>query len=101
MPFKAVPYEPAGSDRSTNGDNIEIRVRPVLANAQTGYPKSAIGDVYAYIIEELENVVANGVLEKSTAQNGGGRASLESARALLAKTYLAAAWDLDKKEYFF
>lgn len=75
-------------------------MKEYVANAQTGYPKSAIGDVYAYIIEELENVVANGVLEKSTAQNGGGRASLESARALLAKTYLAAAWDLDKKEYF-
>ena len=41
-------------------------MKEYVANAQTGYPKSAIGDVYAYIIEELENVVANGVLEKST-----------------------------------
>lgn len=32
--------------------------------------------------------------------DGGGRISIESARALLAKTYLAAAWDLDKKDYF-
>ena len=50
-----------------------------------------------YIIEELENVIAAGAMEKSTALDGGGRISIESARALLAKTYLAAAWDLDKK----
>lgn len=75
-------------------------MKEYVANAQTGYPRSSAADVYAYIIEELENVIANGALEKSTARNGGGRASLESARALLAKTYLAAAWDLDKKEYF-
>lgn len=36
-------------------------------------------------------------MEKSTALDGGGRISIESARALLAKTYLAAAWDLDKR----
>lgn len=75
-------------------------MKEYVANAQTGYPRSSAADVYAYIIEELENVIANGALEKSTARSGGGRASLESARALLAKTYLAAAWDLDKKEYF-
>jgi tRNA A37 N6-isopentenylltransferase MiaA len=51
-------------------------------------------DVYTYIIEELENVIAAGAMEKSTALDGGGRISIESARALLAKTYLAAAWDL-------
>lgn len=75
-------------------------MKEYVANAQTGYPRSSAADVYAYIIEELENVIANEALEKSTARSGGGRASLESARALLAKTYLAAAWDLDKKEYF-
>ena len=58
---------------------------------------SSVVDVYTYIIEELENVIAAGAMEKSTALDGGGRISIESARALLAKTYLAAAWDLDKK----
>ena len=43
-------------------------------------------DVYTYIIEELENVIAAGAMEKSTALDGGGRISIESARALLAKS---------------
>lgn len=75
-------------------------MKEYVADVQTGYARSTADDVYTYIIEELEAVIADGVLEKSTALDGGGRASLESARALLAKTYLAAAWDLNKKEYF-
>ena len=47
-------------------------------------------DVYTYIIEELENVIAAGAMEKSTALDGGGRISIESARALLAKTYFSS-----------
>lgn len=75
-------------------------MKDYVADVQTGYPKSSVVDVYTYIIEELENVIAAGAMEKSTALDGGGRISIESARALLAKTYLAAAWDLDKKDYF-
>lgn len=71
-----------------------------VADAQTGYLKSTADEVYSYIIAELEDVVTKDNLENSTAVNGGGRASIESARALLAKTYLAAAWDLNKREYF-
>ncbi len=71
-----------------------------VSNIETGYPRATASDVYAFIIEELENVVADGVLENSTATSGGGRVSMEAAKALLAKTYLAAAWDLDKAEYF-
>ena len=69
-------------------------MKDYVADVQTGYPKSSVVDVYTYIIEELENVIAAGAMEKSTALDGGGRISIESARALFAKTYLAAAWDL-------
>lgn len=75
-------------------------MKDYVADVQTGYPKSSVVDVYTYIIEDWKNVIAAGAMEKSTALDGGGRISIESARALLAKTYLAAAWDLDKKDYF-
>lgn len=88
------PKEPTKPDNDNEYDNDYVD------DVQTGYPKSSVVDVYTYIIEELENVIAAGAMEKSTALDGGGRISIESARALLAKTYLAAAWDLDKKDYF-
>lgn len=36
----------------------------------------------------------------SSATKGGGEASIEAVKALLAKTYLSAAWDLKKDDYF-
>lgn len=71
-----------------------------LTTAGTGYPKSSAADVYAYIISELEDVISKNVLQASTATKGGGRISQETAKAILAKTYLSAAWDLNKQEYF-
>lgn len=71
-----------------------------LTTAGTGYPKSSAEDVYAYIISELEDVIGKNVLLASTATKGGGRISQETAKAILAKTYLSAAWDLNKQEYF-
>ncbi len=67
---------------------------------RTGYPKSSAADVYAYIISELEDVIGKNVFEASTATKGGGRISQETAKAILAKTYLSAAWDLNKQDYF-
>ena len=75
-------------------------MKEYVSDAQVGYPKSTAEEVYTYIIQELENVISNGFIENSTATHGGGRASLEAARALLSMTYLAAAWDLNKTEYF-
>lgn len=75
-------------------------MKDFLTASATGYPKSSAEDVYAYIIAELESVIADNVLESSTATNGGGRISQETAKAILAKTYLSAAWDLNKQEYF-
>ena len=75
-------------------------MKDFLTTANTGYPKSSSEDVYAYIISELEDVISKNVLQASTATKGGGRISQETAKAILAKTYLSAAWDLNKQEYF-
>ena len=75
-------------------------MKDFLTTADTGYPKSSSEDVYAYIISELEDVIGKNVLQASTATKGGGRISQETAKAILAKTYLSAAWDLNKQEYF-
>lgn len=75
-------------------------MKDFLTTADTGYPKSSAADVYAYIISELEDVISKNVLQASTATKGGGRISQETAKAILGKTYLSAAWDLNKQEYF-
>lgn len=75
-------------------------IKDFLTTADTGYPKSSPEDVYAYIISELEEVISKNVLQASTATKGGGRISQETAKAILAKTYLSAAWDLNKQDYF-
>lgn len=75
-------------------------MKDFLTTADTGYPKSSAEDVYAYIISELEDVIGKNVLQASTATKGGGRISQETAKAILAKTYLSAAWDLNKQDYF-
>ncbi|MCH5334526.1 MAG: RagB/SusD family nutrient uptake outer membrane protein [Alistipes sp.] len=66
----------------------------------TGYPRAKAEDVYEWIISELEEVVSNNNLEASTATKGGGRVSMEAAKAQLAQAYLSAAWDLKNDEYF-
>lgn len=75
-------------------------MKDFLTTADTGYPKSSSEDVYVYIISELEDVISKNVLQASTATKGGGRISQETAKAILAKTYLSAAWDLNKQDYF-
>lgn len=75
-------------------------MKDFLTTADTGYPKSSAADVYAYIISELEDVISKNVLQASTATKGGGRISQETAKAILAKTYLSAAWDINKQDYF-
>lgn len=75
-------------------------MKDFLTTADTGYPKSSAADVYAYIISELEDVISKNVLQASTATKGGGRISQETAKAILVKTYLSAAWDLNKQDYF-
>lgn len=64
------------------------------------YPRATAEEVYNYIISELKDVIARKNLDATTAKEGGGEVSIETAKALLAKTYLSAAWDLNKPEYF-
>ncbi len=68
--------------------------------ATKGYPRATAEDVYNYIIETLKSIISNNKLKASTATEGGGEASIEAAKALLAKTYLSAAWDLNNSGYF-
>lgn len=75
-------------------------MKEYVQNAEIGYPKSSAQEVYEYIISELESVVNGGALKVSTATTGGGEISLEAAKAMLAKTYLSAAWDLNNNTYF-
>lgn len=75
-------------------------VKEYAPNPVKGYPRATAADVYDYIITELTEIIDNNKLAASTATKGGGEASIEAARALLAKTYLAAAWDLDEPAYF-
>lgn len=75
-------------------------VKEFAASAVTGYPRATAQDVYEYIINELGEIITNGNLQAQTATKGGGEASIEAAKALLAKTYLSAAWDLNNSQYF-
>ena len=50
-------------------------MKDFLTTAGTGYPKSSAEEVYAYIINELEDVISKNVLLASTATKGGGRNS--------------------------
>jgi len=75
-------------------------MKEYVQNAEIGYPKSSAIEVYEYIISELEEVVSSNALKASTATAGGGEISLETAKAILAKTYLAAGWDLNNNAYF-
>lgn len=63
-------------------------------------PRATAEAVYTHIITELTNIIDNNKLVVSSATKGGGEASIEAVKALLAKTYLSAAWDLKKDDYF-
>lgn len=56
----------------------------------TGIAKSSQEDVYKFIISQLEGLVAENVLP---ATDNTGRVSMRAVYNLLAKTYLAYAWD--------
>lgn len=75
-------------------------MKDFVKSAERGYARNTAAEVYDYIISELESVIADNYLESSTAVQGGGRLSMESVRGILAKTYLAAAWDLGKADYY-
>lgn len=63
-------------------------------------PRATAEKIYTHIITELTSIITNNKLVASSATKGGGEASIEAAKALLAKTYLSAAWDLKNNDYF-
>lgn len=75
-------------------------VKEYASTAVKGYPRASAEEVYNHIITELKEIISNNKLIASSATKGGGEASIEAAKALLAKTYLSAAWDLKNDSYF-
>lgn len=73
-------------------------IKRFVDTAATGYPRATTEEVYKYIISELEEVVTNNYL--GTTSSGGGRVTMQVAKAQLAQVYLAAAWDLKDNSYF-
>ena len=66
-----------------------------IESASTNYPRTDLATVYANVIADLKEIIANGNLEiVSSEKDARGRASVIGAKALLAKVYLAAGWDL-------
>lgn len=66
-----------------------------IESASTNYPRTDLATVYANVIADLKEIIANGNLESvSSEKDTRGRASVIGAKALLAKVYLAAGWDL-------
>jgi len=67
-----------------------------IESASDSYPRTPLAECYNKMIAELEGVIARGALDAvSSANDGHGRASILGAKALLAKIYLAAGWDLE------
>lgn len=66
-----------------------------IESASTNYPRTDLATVYANVIADLKEIIVNGNLESvSSEKDARGRASVIGAKALLAKVYLAAGWDL-------
>lgn len=67
-----------------------------IASASTNYPRTELATVYTNVINDLKDIISRGNLDnESSAADGKGRASIIAAKALLAKVYLAAGWDLE------
>lgn len=61
-----------------------------IASVQTSFPRKSQKEVYEYIINILKEIESNNVLP---ATDNTGRVSMRAVYNLLAKTYLAYAWD--------
>ena len=62
-----------------------------IQNATVDFPRRSLQDTYNFIIGELTDLETNGTLPET---DYTGRISKQAVRAILAKTYLAAGWDL-------
>lgn len=62
-----------------------------IQNARNDFPRATLAETYQFIIGELTDLEQNGNLPET---DYTGRISKQAVRAILAKTYLAAGWDL-------
>ncbi len=69
-------------------------VTEYINNANRSYPRTPLNEMYANMIQELEDLTTDATLPDSDTK---GVASQRAAKALLAKVCLAAGWDLDVK----
>lgn len=70
-------------------------IESYIETANDNYPRTDLSTCYEKIIADLEGIISRGVLDNtSSAADGKGRASIQASKALLAKVYLAAGWDL-------
>ncbi len=63
-----------------------------INNANRSYPKASLETIYTSLISELTELSTSTTLSEGNTQ---GVASQRAAKALLAKVYLAAGWDLN------
>lgn len=63
-----------------------------IQDANRDYPRTPLDEIYTTVITDLEDLYNTSSLP---AQSHEGRASKQAVAALLAKYYLAAAWDID------
>lgn len=66
-----------------------------IQDANREYPRASLDEIYSDVIKDLEDLYNNA--ETLPAQSHEGRASKQAVAALLAKLYLAKAWDIDTK----
>ena len=70
-------------------------IEAYIESAATSYPRTDLATCYQNMITDLTIIINNGNLDQtSAASDGRGRASILGAKALLAKVYLAAGWDI-------
>lgn len=63
-----------------------------INTAETSYPRTSLEEVYTFLIDDLTALSESKLLSQS---DPTGHASVLAAKALLAKVYLAAGWDLN------
>lgn len=67
-------------------------VTEYIENARKDYPRTPLADIYQGIIADLETIASD---QSLPAEDFNGYVSRRAAKALLAKVYLAAGWDLE------
>lgn len=70
-------------------------IKNYIQSAATSYPRTALSEVYGFMVEELKAL--SGTESSLPETEHTGHACKLAAKALLAKVYLAQAWDMDTK----